>query len=60
MPRPRDRLALAEDSGFNHARQQVLNFLYAKQRNPAVLAQEAEEDAASTNVTPLRSEDEAA
>ena len=31
LPRPRDRLALAEDSAFVHLRQQVLQFLYAKQ-----------------------------
>jgi nitrate/nitrite transport system ATP-binding protein len=31
LPRPRDRLALAEDPAFVHLRQQVLEFLYAKQ-----------------------------
>ena len=41
LERPRDRLALAEDAGFNHHRQQVLNFLYAKQKNPETLKQEA-------------------
>ena len=30
LPRPRDRLELAEDAGFVHLRQQVLEFLYAK------------------------------
>ena len=35
LPRPRDRLALAEDPAFNGYRQQVLRFLYEKQRNPA-------------------------
>jgi nitrate/nitrite transport system ATP-binding protein len=40
LERPRDRLALAEDAGFNHYRQQVLNFLYAKQKNPETLKQE--------------------
>ncbi len=30
LPRPRDRLALAEDPAFVHLRQQVLAFLYAK------------------------------
>lgn len=35
LPRPRDRLALAEDPEFVHLRQQVLEFLYAKQSNPA-------------------------
>ena len=35
LPRPRDRLALAEDPKFVHLRQQVLEFLYAKHSNPA-------------------------
>ncbi|MEP5569823.1 MAG: ABC transporter ATP-binding protein [Halioglobus sp.] len=35
LPRPRDRLALAEDPQFVHLRQQVLEFLYAKHSNPA-------------------------
>lgn len=30
LPRPRDRLALAEDPAFVHLRQQVLAFLYAR------------------------------
>ena len=34
LPRPRDRLALAEDADFIHYRQQVLRFLYDKQKNP--------------------------
>lgn len=32
LPRPRDRLELAEDPDYNHCRQQVLRFLYEKQR----------------------------
>ena len=35
LPRPRDRLALAEDAQYNAYRQQVLRFLYEKQKNPA-------------------------
>jgi nitrate/nitrite transport system ATP-binding protein len=35
LPRPRDRLALAEDPRFNRLRQQVLKFLYAKHKFPA-------------------------
>ena len=35
LPRPRDRLALAEEPAFNAHRQQVLRFLYEKHRNPA-------------------------
>src|SRR5690606_38711377 len=34
LPRPRDRLALAEDPRFNRLRQQVLKFLYAKHKFP--------------------------
>jgi len=34
LPRPRDRLALAEDPDFVHARQQVLQFLYDKHKFP--------------------------
>ena len=45
LPRPRDRLALAEDPEFVHLRQQVLEFLYAKHTNPAA---QAEEKAATT------------
>ena len=36
LPRPRNRLELAEDTHYNHIRQQVLRFLYEKQRNPAI------------------------
>jgi nitrate/nitrite transport system ATP-binding protein len=35
LPRPRDRLELAEDPDFMHARQQVLQFLYNKHKFPA-------------------------
>ena len=35
LPRPRDRLALAEDVQYNAYRQQVLRFLYEKQKNSA-------------------------
>ena len=38
LPRPRDRVVLAEDPDFNNYRQQVLRFLYEKQRNPAAKA----------------------
>ena len=36
LARPRDRLALAEDRQFNQIRQQVLRFLYNRQKFPAV------------------------
>lgn len=32
LSRPRDRVALAEDAQYNHYRQEVLRFLYEKQR----------------------------
>ncbi len=32
LPRPRDRIALADDAEYNHCRHQVLRFLYEKQR----------------------------
>lgn len=36
LPRPRDRLMLSEDPDFIHLRQQVLRFLYEKQKLPMV------------------------
>ncbi|OGT72552.1 MAG: bacitracin ABC transporter ATP-binding protein [Gammaproteobacteria bacterium RIFCSPLOWO2_02_FULL_57_10] len=38
LPRPRNRLALAEDPDFVHARQQVLQFLYDKHKFPGAKA----------------------
>jgi len=38
IPRPRDRLALAEDPRFLHARAAVLQFLHARHTNPALEA----------------------
>lgn len=35
LPRPRDRLALAEDPNYHHLRGQVLEFLYHRQLRPA-------------------------
>jgi nitrate/nitrite transport system ATP-binding protein len=35
LPRPRDRLALAEDPHYHHLRGQVLEFLYHRQLRPA-------------------------
>jgi nitrate/nitrite transport system ATP-binding protein len=34
LPRPRNRIALADDPQYNHYRHQVLSFLYEKQRKP--------------------------
>ena len=38
IPRPRDRLALAQDARFLAARARVMEFLYARHRNPAQAA----------------------
>ncbi len=38
LPRPRDRLALAESAHYHHLRSQVLDFLYSRQRRPAAAA----------------------
>jgi len=42
LQRPRDRLSLAEDPAFNAYRQQVLRFLYEKQKNPAAKPKQVE------------------
>lgn len=34
LPRPRNRIALADDAEYNHYRHEVLSFLYEKQRKP--------------------------
>jgi len=55
LARPRDRLALAEDPEFIHYRQQVLQFLYEKQKNPTDTgsgsSDTAEPSKSSTSVT---------
>jgi nitrate/nitrite transport system ATP-binding protein len=56
LPRPRDRLSLAEDPQFNAYRQQVLRFLYEKQKNPAAKAEPA---APVTEVAPQAGSDSA-
>jgi nitrate/nitrite transport system ATP-binding protein len=38
IPRPRDRLALAEDPVYAHCRGEVLRFLYERQRRPSEAA----------------------
>ncbi len=62
LARPRDRLELAEDPQFIHYRQQVLRFLYEKQKNPAStstetsLDEESKTKASSSEVISLSSE----
>ena len=38
LPRPRDRVALAEDAGYVQARKAVIDFLYTRHAHPAVAA----------------------
>ena len=38
LPRPRNRIALAEDKTYNHCRQEILTFLYEKQRKVEPIA----------------------
>jgi len=42
LSRPRDRIALADDSQYNHYRHEVLSFLYEKQHNPADTKKQAQ------------------
>jgi nitrate/nitrite transport system ATP-binding protein len=44
LPRPRDRLALAEDPVYTHFRSEVLRFLYEKQRKVETLAHGRRDD----------------
>ena len=38
LPRPRERIALAGDATYNHCRQEILSFLYEKQRKVEPIA----------------------
>jgi nitrate/nitrite transport system ATP-binding protein len=53
LPRPRDRLELAEDPRYNRIRQQVLKFLYAKHKFPTA-ASRARTAAAQQGLTPSK------
>jgi nitrate/nitrite transport system ATP-binding protein len=46
LPRPRNRVTLAENSDYNHFRQQVLSFLYEKQRKVVEIPREPAVDEA--------------
>ena len=53
LPRPRKRLALAEDPVFNHCRKQVLDFLYASHSTvSAVDVEVAADSAPQSDATP--------
>ena len=60
LPRPRDRLSLAEDPEFNAYRQQVLRFLNEKQQNPAAKPKQVESASKSEPKTDKVSAPEAA
>lgn len=60
LQRPRDRLSLAEDPAFNAYRQQVLRFLYEKQKNPAAKPKQVESASKSEPKTDKVSAPEAA
>jgi nitrate/nitrite transport system ATP-binding protein len=47
LPRPRDRLALADDPTYNHCRHAVLKFLYEKQRKVEDIGEARKPKAAS-------------
>jgi nitrate/nitrite transport system ATP-binding protein len=60
LPRPRNRLALADDAHYNHLRHEVLRFLYEKQRKPDAGSSAAGsggnvDDKAEKNVIDIRS-----
>ncbi len=48
LPRPRDRLELAEDAEFVHLRQQVLAFLYSKHSAPGSARKAGKKDVQET------------
>lgn len=51
LPRPRDRLALADNPDYNHYRAEVLTFLHQKQARPDVADKTR---SAAAKVTPLK------
>jgi nitrate/nitrite transport system ATP-binding protein len=48
LPRPRNRIELAEDKTYNHCRQEILSFLYEKQRKVEPIVRAAKTSAPST------------
>lgn len=48
LPRPRNRIELADNPNYNHYRQEVLRFLYEKQRKVENLAERREKVAPTT------------
>ncbi|WP_151702501.1 ABC transporter ATP-binding protein [Nitrincola alkalilacustris] len=59
LPRPRNRIALADDAEYNHYRHQVLSFLYEKQRKVEDISQRrsAEKPQATVEATQHQQEE---
>ena len=54
LARPRNRIALAEDPVYNHCRQEILSFLYEKQRKVETIAAPRAAKASAKAETALR------
>jgi len=48
LPRPRNRVELADDPAYNHCRHEVLAFLYERQRSPQAIVESEPEPADET------------
>ena len=60
LPRPRDRLALADNAQYNHYRHEVLTFLYEKQRKVESVDKHKKKEPVSTAQTEETSDSNAA
>ena len=58
LPRPRNRVELADDAAYNHYRHQVLQFLYERQRRPGeeANAEVSENDETTQGLSMVKSE----
>jgi nitrate/nitrite transport system ATP-binding protein len=54
LARPRNRIALAEDKTYNHCRQEILSFLYEKQRKVEAISPARSMKSKSKAQEPLR------
>jgi nitrate/nitrite transport system ATP-binding protein len=54
LERPRNRIALAENPAYNHCRQEILTFLYEKQRKVEPLVSTRQATSANTAVAALK------
>lgn len=60
LPRPRDRVSMADTAEYNHYRAQVMKFLYERQRNPEAKATAEREKMAQVPAKSVQQEDQAA